>query len=46
MNIVLTALAVVGGLCAAFVLLLALGAVLRWRNPELVAAEEDRPWDH
>ena len=45
MNIVLAALAVVGGLCGLFVLLLIFGAVLRWRNPELVAAEEELPWD-
>jgi hypothetical protein len=46
MNIVLTALAVVCGLCGLFVLLLTAGALLRAFNPDLVAADENRPWDH
>lgn len=46
MTIVLITLAVICGLCGLFVLLLTFGAVLRWRNPELMAADEDRPWDH
>jgi hypothetical protein len=45
MNIVLSALAVVCGLCGSLVLLLAVGAMFNKRHPELQEAAEARPWD-